>query len=168
MYGWKCVLFWEECELSEFCPSGHHSGGHPHTGQGKVELNQGRQSHTPLHCFSANHDTFADNDSNVESDVRMTAPTVNTGGLCGYLHIEGAEVPLLTMQSAMLQSVHSGSGPVPCTLHYSTLPHYLAQRGLALNTSRWMLLTYNLQLNIITLYICICLSLIDCLHESRN
>ena len=37
--------------------------------------------------FSANHDTFADNDSNVERDVRMTAPTVNTGGLCRYLLI---------------------------------------------------------------------------------
>ena len=66
----------------------------------------------------------------------MTALTVNTGGLCGHLPIEGAEAPIHTMQSAMLQIVHSGSGPVPCTLHYSTLPHYLAQRGLALNTSR--------------------------------
>ena len=32
--------------------------------------------------FSANHDTFADNDSIVEGDVEMTALTVNTGGLC--------------------------------------------------------------------------------------
>ena len=86
--------------------------------------------------FSANHDTFAVNDSIVEGDVRMTAPTVNPRGLSGHLPIEGAEAPLHTMQSAMLQSVHSNSGPVPCTLHYSTLPHYLAQRGLALNTSR--------------------------------
>ena len=71
----------------------------------------------------------------------------STLGVCVWtLPIEGAEVPLHTMQSAMLQSVHSGSGMVPCTKHYSTLPHYPAQRGLALNTYWWMLLSYNLTL----------------------
>ena len=118
-------------KISEFCPSCHHSGGHTRiywAGKSGIKSAAAEPNFITmamvekplllLHIFlsapsigsgsfSANHDTFADNDSIVEGDVEMTALTVNTGGLCGHLPIEGAEVPLHTMQSAMLHSVHS-------------------------------------------------------------